>query len=425
MITAVLFIVFAIITILGMPIALALVGGGMAAIVAGDVMPLYTTVQKMFSSIDSFTLAAIPFFMLAGSLMSSGGISRRLIRFANAAVGWMPGGLGVVTVFACMLFGCLCGSPTATVAAIGAVMVPALVEGGYGAKFALSCIAAAGMLGTIIPPSTVMITYCSATGVSVGAMFMAGIIPGITLGLMMMVVCVAYGLKMKIPRTKFSLKELGDASYHAIGAIFMPIIILGGIYTGIFTPTESAAVACFYGLVVGCFIYREIDFKGLIETVRGAASSSGMIMFIVACAGVFGLMMTREQIPAHAAEFIMSICSNKYTFLLLVNVLLLIVGCFMDTTPAILIIAPILFPALPTYGIDPVHFGIIMLLNMCIGMITPPLGINLYVASTLRQAKVAELVNRHLAKFMLCCLLNLFLITYIPQICMWLPNLMQ
>ena len=205
MITAVLFIVFAIITILGMPIALALVGGGMAAIVAGDVMPLYTTVQKMFSSIDSFTLAAIPFFMLAGSLMSSGGISRRLIRFANAAVGWMPGGLGVVTVFACMLFGCLCGSPTATVAAIGAVMVPALVEGGYGAKFALSCIAAAGMLGTIIPPSTVMITYCSATGVSVGAMFMAGIIPGITLGLMMMVVCVAYGIKMKIPRTKFSL----------------------------------------------------------------------------------------------------------------------------------------------------------------------------------------------------------------------------
>ena len=323
-----------------------------------------------------------------------------------------------------MLFGCLCGSPTATVAAIGAVMVPALVEGGYGDKFALTCIAAAGMLGTIIPPSTVMITYSSATGVSVGALFMAGIVPGITLGLMMMVVCVIYGIKKKIPRTKFNLRELGEASYHAIGAIFMPIIILGGIYTGIFTPTESAAVACFYGLIVGCFVYREINFKRLIETVRGAASSSGMIMFIVACAGVFGLMMTREQIPAHAAEFIMSICSSKYTFLLLVNVLLLIVGCFMDTTPAILIIAPILFPALSTYGIDPVHFGIIMLLNMCIGMITPPLGINLYVASTLRKAKVADLVNRHLAKFMICCLLNLFLITYSPQICMWLPNLM-
>jgi len=425
MISAILFITFAVITILGMPIALALVGGGMAAIYAGHIMPLYTAIQKMFSSIDSFTLAAIPFFMLAGALMSSGGISRRLIKFANAAVGWMPGGLGVVTIFSCMLFGCLCGSPTATVAAIGAVMVPALEEAGYGRKYALSTIAAAGMLGTIIPPSTVMITYCSATGVSVGNMFMAGIVPGITLGLMMIIVAIVYGVTNKIPRTKFSLKEFASASYHAIGAIFMPIIILGGIYTGIFTPTESAAVACFYGLIVGCFIYREIDFKSLIQTVRNAAASSGMIMFIVACAGVFGLMMTREQIPARAAQLIMSLCSNKYVFLLLVNFLLLIVGCFMDTTPAILIIAPILFPALTTYGINPVHFGIVMLLNMCIGMITPPLGINLYVASTLRQAKVGELVNRHLAKYMICCLLNLLLITYIPQICLWLPSLMQ
>ena len=289
--------------------------------------------------------------------MSSGGISRRLIDFANAAVGWMPGGLGVVTIFSCMLFGCLCGSPTATVAAIGAVMVPALEQGGYSRKFALSTIAAAGMLGTIIPPSTVMITYCSATGVSVGSMFMAGIVPGITLGALMIAFAIFYGVKNRIPRTKFNIRKFLSASYHAIGAIFMPIIILGGIYTGIFTPTESAAVACAYGLIVGCFIYREINFKGLVETVKSAAASSGMIMFIVACAGVFGLLMTREQIPAHAAEFIMSICSNKVVFLLLVNVLLLIVGCFMDTTPAILIIAPILFPALSAYNIDPVHFG--------------------------------------------------------------------
>ena len=381
MITATLFLVFAVITILGMPIALALVGGGMAAIVAGDLMPLFTSVQKMFSSVDSFTLAAIPFFMLAGALMSSGGISRRLIDFANAAVGWMPGGLGVVTIFSCMLFGCLCGSPTATVAAIGAVMVPALEQGGYSRKFALSTIAAAGMLGTIIPPSTVMITYCSATGVSVGSMFMAGIVPGITLGALMIAFAIFYGVKNRIPRTKFNIRKFLSASYHAIGAIFMPIIILGGIYTGIFTPTESAAVACAYGLIVGCFIYREINFKGLVETVKSAAASSGMIMFIVAC--------------------------------------------FMDTTPAILIIAPILFPALSAYNIDPVHFGIIMLLNMCIGMITPPLGINLYVAATLRQAKVGELVNRHLLKYMICCLVNLLLITYIPQICLWLPSFME
>ncbi len=425
MISAVLFITFAVITVLGMPIALALVGGGMAAIMAGDLMPLFTVIQKMFSSIDSFTLAAIPFFMLAGALMSSGGISQRLIGFANAAVGWMPGGLGVVTIFACMLFGCLCGSPTATVAAIGSVMVPALEQGGYSRKFALSTVAAAGMLGTIIPPSTVMITYCSATGVSVGNMFMAGIVPGITLGCMMIFFAVLYGVKNKIPRTKFSIRQFGKSAYRAIGAIFMPIIILGGIYSGVFTPTESAAVACAYGLIVGCFIYREINFKTLVQTVRTAAASSGMIMFIVACAGVFGLLMTREQIPAHAAEFLMSVCSNKYVFLLLVNVLLLVVGCFMDTTPAVLIIAPILLPAVVSYGIDTVHFGIVMLLNMCIGMITPPLGINLYVAATLRQAKVGELVNRHLLKYMLCCLVNLLLITYIPKICLWLPSLMK
>lgn len=425
MITVVLFLSFAIITILGMPIALALVGGGIAAIMAGDLMPLYTVAQKMFSQIDSFTLAAIPFFMLAGALMSSGGISNRLIKFANAAVGWMPGGLGVVTIFSCTLFGCLCGSPTATVAAIGSVMVPALEEAGYDRRFALSTIAAAGMLGTIIPPSTVMITYASATGASVGNLFMGGIIPGVILSTLMILYAIYYGVKNNIPRTKFSLRALGGASYHAIGAIFMPIIILGGIYSGVFTPTESAAVACAYGLIVGCFIYRELKLKDLVKTIRSAAGSSGMIMFIVSCAGVFALLMTREQIPAHAAEFIMSICSSRVTFLLLVNILLLIVGCFMDTTPAVLIICPILLPAVVSYGIDPVHFGIVVLLNMCIGMITPPLGINLYVAATLRQAKVGELVNRHLLTYMLCCLINLMLITYVPQICMWLPNLMK
>lgn len=426
MITAVLFIVFAIITILGMPIALALVGGGMAAICAAGNMPLYTAVQKMFSSVDSFTLAAIPLFMLAGALMSSGGISRRLVKFCNAAVGWMPGGLGVVTIFSCMLFGCLCGSPTATVAAIGSMMVPALLEAGYSEGYALSTIAAAGMLGTIIPPSTVMITYSSATGASVGSLFMGGITPGIVLGSLMILVTIFYGVKNKIPRTKFNLRDFLSASYHAIGAIFMPVIILGGIYSGVFTPTESAAVACFYGLVVGIFFYREMKLKDLVATVRQAGASSGMIMFIVACAGVFGLMMTRQQVPAHAAQFIMSICSNKYTFLLLVNAMLLVVGCFMDTTPAILIIAPILMPALSTYGIDLVHFGIVMLLNMCIGMITPPLGINLYVATTLSErAKVSDLVNRHLAKYMVCCVVNLLLITYIPEICMWLPGLMK
>ena len=407
-----------------MPIALALVGGGMAAIVAGDLMPLFTSVQKMFSSVDSFTLAAIPFFMLAGALMSSGGISRRLIDFANAAVGWMPGGLGVVTIFSCMLFGCLCGSPTATVAAIGAVMVPALEQGGYSRKFALSTIAAAGMLGTIIPPSTVMITYCSATGVSVGSMFMAGIVPGITLGALMIAFAIFYGVKNRIPRTKFNIRKFLSASYHTIGASFMPIIILGGIYTGIFTPTESAAVACAYGLIVGCFISRYINFKGLVETVKSAAASSGMIMFIVACAGVFGLLMTREQIPAKVAAFMIEIAGNKYVFLLLVNILLLIVACFLETTAAILIIAPVLLPAVSAFGIDPIHFGIIMCVNLAIGCATPPLGVNLYVAAGLTRDKVDTVINKHLLYYILASVVALMIITYCEPLVMLLPNML-
>lgn len=424
MVTFVLFAVFALITILGMPIALALVGGGLAAIAVTDIMPLQVVAQKMFSSLDSFTLAAIPFFMLAGALMSSGGISKRLVDFAKSLVGWLPGGLGVVTIFSCMLFGCLCGSPTATVAAIGSVMVPALEEGGYQRKFALSTIAAAGMIGTIIPPSTVMITFSAATGASVGKMFMGGIIPGIILTIFMITIAVWYGIKMKIPRTKFNINEMLTSGYRAIGAIFMPIIIMGGIYSGVFTPTESAAVACAYGLVVGCFIYREIDLKELYDTVTRAAATSGMIMFIVAAAGVFGLVMAREQIPAHAAEFLMSITSNKIVFLLLMNVLLLIVGCFMDATPAILIIAPILLPAMVAYDIDITHFGIIMLINMCIGMITPPLGINLYVAAGLKNEKVETVINGYLLRYLIVCLILLALVTYIPEITLFLPNKM-
>lgn len=424
MTSAILFIVFSVMTLLGLPIALALVGGGIAALNFGSTIPLYTVAQKLFNAINSYTLTAIPLFMLAGALMSSGGISKRLIKFANALVGWLPGGLGVVTVFSCMLFGCLCGSPTATVAAIGAIMVPALLEAGYSKGFSLSLIAAAGMLGTIIPPSTIMITYASVTGASVGGLFMAGIVPGVILGTLMSIVAVTYGLKNKIPYLKFSWKELGRATWDAKAALFMPVIILGGIYSGIFTPTEAAGVACAYGLIVG-FLYREMDLKELFATVRKAAASTGMIMFIVACSGVFALVMTREQIPDKAATFILGISGNKYVFLALTNVLLLIVGCLMDTTPAILIIVPILYPAVVAFNINPVHFGMIILLNLCLGLLTPPLGLNLFVSASLQKAKISELLNRYLVFLMLCCLVNLLLITYVPQLCMWLPNMMK
>lgn len=425
MIAAILFIVFIILLIIGAPISLCLAAGGACALIfAGDVN-IMVIGQRMFGSLDSFTIMAIPLFMLSGNLMSSGGISKRLTDFCDAILGWLPGGLGVVSIFACMLFGALSGSPTATCAAIGSIMVPSMLEAGYDKRFALGTVAVAGVLGCIIPPSTVMISYSSVTDASVGSMFMGGILPGILMGFAMMIVAFKYGINHKeIKRTPFSISNLGHKAVRAIGALLMPIIILGGIYGGIFTPTEAAGVACAYGLIVGIFFYRELNGKELKKAFVGSASTTGMVLFIMACAAVFGYVMTRYQLTNDIANFIISICANKYIFLLLVNILLLIVGCFMETTAAILILAPILSTVLDTYGIDPVHFGIIMCINLAIGCATPPLGLNLYVAAGITKDRVEMTVNKHTLAYILASIAILMLITYIPDIVMIIPNSM-
>ena len=426
MITAALFIGFFICLFFSVPIALCLAGGGLLATALGGNVDLFVCAQKLFTSIDSFTLMAIPFFMIAGNLMSSGGISRRLCDFANALIGWMPGGLACASILACMIFGALSGSPTATVAAIGGILVPSLIENGYSRKFALATIAVAGLLGTIIPPSTIMITYSSCTDASIGSMFMGGILPGIALGICMMVIAFIYGVKHKdeITVTPFSIKRVGVTFIHGIGAFFMPVIILGGIYTGVFTPTESAAIACIYGLVVGIFCYRELRLKDLKQVLISSATSSAMVMIIIACAGIFGMVMTREQIPAKVAAFMIEIAGNKYVFLLLVNILLLIVGCFLETTAAIHIIAPVLLPAVSAFGIDPIHFGIIMCVNLAIGCATPPLGVNLYVAAGLTRDKVDTVINKHLLYYILASVVALMIITYCEPLVMLLPNML-
>ena len=426
MITAALFIGFFVCLFFSTPIALCLAGGGLLATALGGNVDLFVCAQKLFTSIDSFTLMAIPFFMIAGNLMSSGGISRRLCDFANALIGWMPGGLACASILACMIFGALSGSPTATVAAIGGILVPSLIENGYSRKFALATIAVAGLLGTIIPPSTIMITYSYCTDASIGSMFMGGVLPGIALGICMMVIAFIYGVKHKdeITVTPFSIKRVGVTFIHGIGAFFMPVIILGGIYTGVFTPTESAAIACIYGLVVGIFCYRELRLKDLKQVLISSATSSAMVMIIIACAGIFGMVMTREQIPAKVAAFMIEIAGNKYVFLLLVNILLLIVGCFLETTAAILIIAPVLLPAVSAFGIDPIHFGIIMCVNLAIGCATPPLGVNLYVAAGLTRDKVDTVINKHLLYYILASVVALMIITYCEPLVMLLPNML-
>lgn len=424
---AILFIVFVVLLVFGVPIALCLVAAGALVILAGgDISPIIIG-QRMFGSLDSFTIMAIPLFMLAGNLMSSGGISRRLVNFCNAILGWMPGGLGVVAVFACMLFGALSGSPTATCAAIGSIMVPSMIEAGYSKRFSLATVAVAGILGCIIPPSTVMVSYSSVSDASVGSMFMGGILPGILMGLAMAVIPIQYGIKhqAEIPRIKFSLRNLGKSTVDAIGALLMPIIILGGIYGGIFTPTEAAGVACAYGLIVGMFIYRELRLKELKNVLMGASSSTGMVLFIMACAAVFGFVMARYQITNAIAEFIISICPNKYIFLLLVNILLLIVGCFMETTAAILILAPIFAPILTAFGIHPVHFGVVMCINLAICCATPPLGLNLFVAAGLTKDKVEVVISKHTVQYILLSIAILFLITYVPDLVMAIPNSMM
>lgn len=426
MITAALFIGFFICLFFNVPIALCLAGGGLLATALGGNVDLFVCAQKLFTSIDSFTLMAIPFFMIAGNLMSSGGISRRLCDFANALIGWMPGGLACASILACMIFGALSGSPTATVAAIGGILVPSLIENGYSRKFALATIAVAGLLGTIIPPSTIMITYSSCTDASIGSMFMGGILPGIALGICMMVIAFIYGVKHKdeITVTPFSIKRVGVTFIHGIGAFFMPVIILGGIYTGVFTPTESAAIACIYGLVVGIFCYRELRLKDLKQVLISSATSSAMVMIIIACAGIFGMVMTREQIPAKVAAFMIEIAGNKYVFLLLVNILLLIVGCFLETTAAILIIAPLLLPAVSAFESIRCHFGIIMCVNLAIGCATPPLGVNLYVAAGLTRDKVDTVINKHLLYYILASVVALMIITYCEPLVMLLPNML-
>lgn len=426
MITAALFGGFLICLFFSVPIALCLAGGGILATLIGGNVQLLVCAQKIFASIDSFTLMAIPFFMIAGNLMSSGGISKRLCNFANALIGWIPGGLACASILACMIFGALSGSPTATTAAIGGILVPALIENGYSKKFALSTIAAAGLLGTIIPPSTIMITYSSCTDASIGSMFMGGIFPGIALGVCMMVIAVIYGAKHSdtIKKTPFSLSQVGRTFIQGVGAFLMPVIILGGIYTGIFTPTESAAIACVYGLIVGIFFYRELKPANLKEVLINSATSSAMVMIIIACAGIFGMVMTREQIPAKVASFLISVAGNRFAFLLLVNIMLLIVGCFLETTAAILIIAPVLMPAVSAFGINPIHFGIIMCVNLAIGCATPPLGVNLYVAAGLTHDKVDMVINRHLVYYILASIVALLVITYCEPLVMFLPNLM-
>lgn len=381
--------------------------------------------QKLFAAVDTAPLLAIPFFVLAGNFMNSGGISRRLVSFANACLGARHGGLAIVAVVASMFFAAISGSGPATTAAIGSIMIPAMVARGYDIRFAATTQATAGQLGVIIPPSIPFVIFGLATGVSIGDLFMAGFIPGIMIGCSLMLVAYIISKKRnyKGDRT-YSWAERFAAFRESFLALLMPVIILGGIYTGVFTPTESAVVASAYALIVGVFIYKEIKIDSLYKIFADSAVLVSTIMIIISTAGIFAYILTLFRVPHMVGEWFSAITNSPIVFLLIINVLLLFVGMFFDTTPAIVVLGPILTPVAQSLGIDPVHFGVIMVCNLAMGFITPPFGVNLFVISQLTKLRVEQL-GKTLLIYICVLVINVLVISYVPAISLWLPGMMK
>ncbi|WP_126428671.1 TRAP transporter large permease [Brevibacillus marinus] len=410
---------------LGVPIAVSMgLASGIALWMDGGV-PLTVLVQRFFTSVDSFSLMAIPFFVLAGVLMEYGGISKRLINLANALTGHWAGGLGIVTVVTSMFFAAISGSSAATVAALGSILIPAMIARGYHKNFAGAIQAAAGELGVIIPPSIPMILYGVSTETSIGKMFMGGIIPGIMIGLSLMLAVYLVAKKRGYAKeTRKSGRELWQAFTAAFWALLMPIIILGGIYGGVFTPTESAGVAVVYAFLVGAFVYKEIRFQHLHKILLQSATVTSTIMFIIASAGLLGWILTREGIPQLVADFFTGVSESPVVFLILVNLFLLIVGMFMETNASIAILAPLLVPVAVQLGIDPVHFGIIMIVNLALGMCTPPLGVNLFISCQIADIRL-EQITKGMIPLYVVLLIDLALISFIPALSLWIPQFVE
>lgn len=386
--------------------------------------PIIATMQRIVVAADSFSLLALPLFIISGNLMTDGGISRRLIDFVDALVGWMRGGLAIVTTIACMFFGAISGSNTATTAAIGSIMIPGMKEKHYDADFAAAITSASGVLGAIIPPSLMMISYGTITGASISGLFMGGFFPGILCGLSLILVSYIICRKKGFVSDKgFSVKRVGTTFKDAILALIMPVIVLGGIYGGFFTPTEAAAVACVYCFIIATYVYKEITLKDLPRILISSIHTSSGIMLLVCTASLFGWALTVGKVPQAIAAVILGITKNKFLILLLINIVLLIVGCFLESIAAIVIMTPVLFPISTALGLDPIHFGIIVCVNICIGTLTPPFGVCLFVSSGLTQIPIERIAKKSMP-FLLALIICLLLVTYVEPISMFLPRLL-
>jgi C4-dicarboxylate transporter DctM subunit len=420
--TAALFVLLFAFMLLGMPIAIALGLSSLLTILFFGHDSLASLALKLYETSEHFTLLAIPYFILSGAFMTTGGVARRMIRFAVACIGHLRGGLAMASVLACMLFAAVSGSSPATVVAVGSIVIGGMIKSGYTKEFAAGVICNAGTLGILIPPSIVMVVYAAATETSVGKLFMAGVIPGIVLGLMLMAAIYVRARMIKLPRQpKSTFAEIITAGRESLWGLLLLIIILGGIYGGVFTPNEAAAVAAFYGFFIAVFVYRDIGMRDVPRVLVDAAKVTVMLMFIIANALLFAHVLTTERIPQAITEQIVAWGMPPWGFLIVVNVLLLVAGNFMEPTGIILILAPILFPIATQLGIDPVHLGIIMVVNLEIGMVTPPVGLNLFVTSGITGMSIVEVVRAALP-WLSVLVLFLVIVTYVPWLSLVLPN---
>jgi tripartite ATP-independent transporter DctM subunit len=416
---------FCVLCLLGMPVAYAL---GLAAIFAAIYidLPLEAVMLKTSDGMDDFALLAIPFFILAGGIMAEGGMAARLVNLAKVFVGFIRGGLALVNILASTMFGCISGSSVADTAAIGSVMIPQMVKAGYPRLFAVNVTIAGSLQPLLIPPSHNAVIYSLAAGgtISVAHLFIAGIIPGLLLGLSLMILCFYIARRDNFPKGEvIPLRQAIKIAGEAFWGLVTVFIIIGGILSGVFTPTESAAVACIYSFLVTMFIYRDYKWSELPLLIGRVVRTVGMVMIMIGFSIAFGYMMAIMQIPAKVTAFFVAVSSDKYTFLLLVNMLLLVLGTFMDLAPMLLICTPIFLPVIKTFGIDPVHFGMIMILNLGIGLLTPPVGPTLAVGCAIGKVTM-EAVSRSILVFYVPMLIVLGLVTYIPALSLWLPSVL-
>lgn len=419
MIALVLFVVLIVLIMIGVPVGFALGGATIIIMQFFTKLDLSMVASYSVTGVDSLTMMAIPFFILSGVVMSVGGLARRLVDVAASLVGWMMGGLGAVVSLASMFFGAISGSSLATVSCIGGIMVPEMQKKGYDLGYSAVFTACAGTIGAVIPPSIPLVVYGVCTSTSIGDLFLGGVFPGVMIGIALIIsnyiICKKKGY---VGAERKSGREILKAVWEAKWALFAPVIILGGIYSGIFTPTEASVVSVVYSTIVALFIYKEITWKDLYNAIVGAAVTNGTTTFLLGLSTAFAAFLSFEQIPSMLTTAIINFTDNKFLFLMLVNVILLVIGCFIDNIPATTILAPMLLPAMNAFGVDPVTFGVFMTMNLLIGLVTPPYGCSLFVASAVCKVKMEDML-KNIAVPLVTLIICLLLTTYVPWFTTW------